>query len=77
MIVSKGKSLELSVFEAVAQGLIMRQNSFDTSWEVDLSHMSFAVVRTTVVRLFRKIVKKYDEKIHVGTSSAVRVSIIM
>jgi len=47
--------------EAVARGLIMRQDSLDTSWEVDLSRMSFPVARAAVRHLFRQIVEKHGE----------------
>jgi len=44
--------------EAVSRGLILRKDSLDTSWEVDLSHMSFPVARASCRYIFRRIVSK-------------------
>ncbi|KAL7553260.1 hypothetical protein ACHAWF_016515, partial [Thalassiosira exigua] len=50
------------VFEdAVARGLILRKDSLDTSWEVDLSSMSYPVARTACRYIFRQIVERYDD----------------
>eukprot|EP00584_Thalassiosira_punctigera_P023090 CAMPEP_0172555006 /NCGR_PEP_ID=MMETSP1067-20121228/57533_1 /TAXON_ID=265564 ORGANISM="Thalassiosira punctigera, Strain Tpunct2005C2" /NCGR_SAMPLE_ID=MMETSP1067 /ASSEMBLY_ACC=CAM_ASM_000444 /LENGTH=669 /DNA_ID=CAMNT_0013343497 /DNA_START=154 /DNA_END=2163 /DNA_ORIENTATION=- len=49
--------------EAVARGLILRKDSLDTSWEVDLSHMSFPVARAACRFIFRQIVESEDEAV--------------
>ena len=47
--------------EAVSRGLILRKDSLDTSWDVDLSNMSFPVARAACRYIFRQIVKTYKE----------------
>lgn len=47
-----------SVFsEAVSRGLILRKDSLDTSWEVDLHSMSKPVARAACRFIFQQIVK--------------------
>lgn len=41
--------------EAVDRGLILRKDSLDTSWEVDLSCMSFPIARAACRYIFRQI----------------------
>jgi len=48
--------------EAVARGLILRKDSLDTSWEVDLSRLSFPVARAACRFIFRQIAEKSVEK---------------
>ncbi|KAL7541143.1 hypothetical protein ACHAXR_012084 [Thalassiosira sp. AJA248-18] len=43
--------------DAVTRGLILRKDSLDTSFEVDLSHMSFPVARAACRHIFERIVK--------------------
>eukprot|EP00571_Detonula_confervacea_P012159 CAMPEP_0172311378 /NCGR_PEP_ID=MMETSP1058-20130122/14636_1 /TAXON_ID=83371 /ORGANISM="Detonula confervacea, Strain CCMP 353" /LENGTH=656 /DNA_ID=CAMNT_0013024537 /DNA_START=111 /DNA_END=2081 /DNA_ORIENTATION=- len=47
--------------EAVARGLVMRKDSLDTSWEVDLSRLSFPIARAACRFIFRQIVKSSAE----------------
>lgn len=44
--------------EAVNRGLILRTDSLDTSWEVDLSRLSFPVARAACRYIFRQIVEQ-------------------
>lgn len=53
------KQLVDSVFsEAVNRGLILRRDSLDTSWEMDLSGMSFPVARAACRFIFRRLVSR-------------------
>lgn len=47
--------------EAVSKGLILRKDSLDTSWEVDLSKMSAPVARAACRYIFKQIVEKYAD----------------
>lgn len=47
--------------EAVKRGLILRKDSLDTSWEVDLSSMSFPVARAAVRYIFGQLVMKFAQ----------------
>jgi len=42
--------------EAVSRGIILKKDSLDSSWEVDLSRMSFPVARAACRFIFRRIV---------------------
>jgi hypothetical protein len=44
--------------EAVERGLILRKDSLDTSWEVDLSCMSFPIARAACRYIFRQITER-------------------
>lgn len=53
-----------SVFsEAVNRGLILRQDSLDTCWEVDLSGMSFPVARAACRFIFRRLVERRQQRL--------------
>lgn len=43
--------------DAVSRGLILKEDSLDSSWEVDLSRMSFPVARAACRFIFRRIAK--------------------
>ena len=47
--------------EAVSRGLILRKDSLDTSWEVDLSHMSFPIARAACRYIFRQLAERHGE----------------
>ena len=47
--------------EAVARGLILRNDSLDTSWEFDLSNMSLPVARAACRFIFQQITESYVE----------------
>jgi len=52
--------------EAVSRGIILKADSLDSSWEVDLSRMSFPVARAACRFIFRRIVssvKNGDEEV--------------
>lgn len=42
--------------DAVSRGIILKEDSLDSSWEVDLSRMSFPVARVSCRFIFRRIV---------------------
>ena len=42
--------------EAVSRGIILKEDSLDSSWEVDISRMSFPVARAACRFIFRRIV---------------------
>lgn len=42
--------------DAVSRGIILREDSLDSNWEVDLSRMSFPVARVACRYVFRRIV---------------------
>lgn len=44
--------------EAVDRGLILRKDSLDTTWEVDLSCMSFPIARAACRYIFRQITER-------------------
>lgn len=47
-----------SVFaEAVERGIILREDSLDRAWDIDLSGMSFPVARASCRYIFRRLVK--------------------
>ena len=43
--------------EAVKRGIILREDSLDSSWEMDLSGMSFPVARAACRFIFRRLVE--------------------
>lgn len=55
--VNKGKADEVFA-EAVERGVILREDSLDRSWELDLSGMSFPVARAACRFIFQRLVKK-------------------
>ncbi|KAL3759957.1 hypothetical protein ACHAWU_000580 [Discostella pseudostelligera] len=55
--------------EAVNRGLILRHDSLDTSWEMDLSGMSFPVARAACRFIFRRLVERRQRR---GTEDDAR-----
>lgn len=48
--------------DAVGLGIILREDSLDSSWEFDLSGMSFPVARAACRFIFRRLVEEMDGK---------------
>jgi 6-pyruvoyl-tetrahydropterin synthase len=48
--------------EAVERGIILKEDSLDEAWEIDLSGMSFPVARAACRFIFKRLVKRVKEE---------------
>ena len=59
---AKKEKVDIVFAQAVQRGIILREDSLDRAWDLDLSGMSFPVARAACRFIFRRLVQRVGDE---------------